>query len=141
MANQSFENILKYFISGILATYLLIFGLRPSVMNPDVIVDIFEHKWVLLLLLMINYYIALWDYRNGILFLLIIIAIIFDYIVFIDKKAIKRDNNDKHILNYEEKPYVMNSLDPTLFETHLIKQLQNLRQKYSFEIDSNFNFF
>lgn len=89
------ENIAKGLLAGILSAYLIIYALRPAVPYPDLILEIFENKWMLLILLVINYYIYIWDYHSGAIFLLCIIALIFDYIVFTEKglkKVVKHEN-------------------------------------------------
>jgi len=73
---------LRYLIIGILSAYLLIYGLRPSVPYPETLIDIYEHYWVLLILIVLDIYLLYWDLRIGLLLLLAIIAIIFDMINF-----------------------------------------------------------
>jgi len=141
MSNPNFESIVKYFVSGILSAYLLIFSLRPSVMNPDVILHFFEHRWLILILFLINYYIFVWDYTNGVLFLLIIIALIFDYVVFIDMQKINTPNNIQ-IQKSDDVIYTnTNDLDPNTFESHMINQLKSFQQKSLYDFQPNFLFF
>lgn len=85
------EDIIKGVISGILSTYLIIYGLRPSVQYPEYILDTFENKWIFILLIICNYYIFVWDYTCGCLMLLGIVSLIMDYIVFTE-----RSNNDNN---------------------------------------------
>jgi len=77
--------ILKGIVSGILSAYLILFALRPAIPYPELILEIFENKWMILVLLILNYYVFIWDYTAGALLLLCIIALIFDYIVFTEK--------------------------------------------------------
>jgi len=72
----------RYIIIGILSAYLLIYGLRPVVPYPEYILEIGEHYWMLLILVIINYYLALWDLKIGLLFALSIIALVFDLFIF-----------------------------------------------------------
>ena len=74
--------IIKYIFIGILSAYLLIYGLRPSVPYPDSILELYENTWLLLLLVIINFYVYLWDSKVGILLCLSIISLIFDMIQF-----------------------------------------------------------
>jgi hypothetical protein len=76
------EIILKGIITGILIAYLLILGLRPSVMYPDNILDVIDNPWVFLVLLILNYYVFLWDDTVGFLLLLTLIALLLDIILF-----------------------------------------------------------
>lgn len=76
------EQATKGIMSGVLTAYLIIYGFRPSVPYPDAILEFFENKWVFLILLILNYYVFMWDYRNGVLMLLCILALIFDYVIF-----------------------------------------------------------
>lgn len=76
------EIIAKGLITGILVGYLIIYGLRPSVPYPDYILDFFENKWIFLILVIIIYYVFLWDYTIAVLLLLSTIALIFDYVIF-----------------------------------------------------------
>jgi len=73
---------IRYLIIGILSAYLLIYGLRPSVPYPETLIDVYEHYWVLLILIVLDVYLLYWDLRIGLLLLLAIIAIIFDMINF-----------------------------------------------------------
>lgn len=74
--------IIKYIFIGILSAYLLIYGLRPSVPYPDSILELYENTWLLLLLVIINFYVYLWDSKVGILLCLSIVSLIFDMIQF-----------------------------------------------------------
>jgi hypothetical protein len=76
------ELILKGIISGILTAFLLVYGLRPSVPYPDIILEPFEHNWLFIILFVINYYLLLWDLKIGVLMLLSIVALLFDLFVF-----------------------------------------------------------
>lgn len=142
--------MLKAFVSGIFSAYLLIFGLRPSVKNPDIILEVFEHKWIFIILILINYYIFIWDYNNGVLFFLCILCLLFDYIVFTDKKIIelRQENNipipSKNVDNISESFGVVqkiNTLDPKLFDINMIKELQNMKQNDVSEIKKKLTFF
>jgi hypothetical protein len=79
------ENILKGLLAGLLSAYLIIYALRPAVPYPELVLEIFENKWMFLILLIINYYIFIWDYHSGAILLLCTIALAFDYIVFTEK--------------------------------------------------------
>jgi len=72
---------LRYLIIGILCAYLLIYGLRPSVPYPETVIEFYENFWLLLLLIIINFYLYLWDRKIGLLLCLSIIALIFDMIM------------------------------------------------------------
>ena len=72
---------LRYLIIGILSAYLLIYGLRPSVPYPDAVIEFYENFWLLLLLIIINFYLYLWDRKIGLLLCLSIVALIFDMIM------------------------------------------------------------
>jgi hypothetical protein len=73
---------IRYFIIGILSAYLLIYGLRPSVPYPEELLELYEHYWILLIIIFINIYVLMWDLRIGVLLALSIIALIFDMIIF-----------------------------------------------------------
>ena len=73
---------LRYLIIGILSAYLLIYGLRPAMPYPETLIDIYEHYWVLLMFIVLDIYLLYWDLKIGLMFLLAIIAIIFDMINF-----------------------------------------------------------
>ncbi len=83
--NETTEEIIKGTITGVLCAYLVLFGLRPAAPYPELILEVFEHLWMFIILLVINYYIFIWDYDIGVIFLLCIIALIFDFIVFTNK--------------------------------------------------------
>ncbi len=82
---NSLDYILKGVTSGFLAGYLVLYGLRPSVPYPEIILEIFDNKWMFLILLILNYYAFIWDYNVGALLLLSVITLLFDYIIFIEK--------------------------------------------------------
>ncbi len=85
MEVELFDYILKGLISGILAGYLILYGLRPAVPYPEIILEVFDNKWMFLILLILNYYAFLWDYNVGAILLLCVITLVFDYIIFIEK--------------------------------------------------------
>lgn len=94
--NNIIYKVLKGIIAGILCGYIILFALRPSVPNPDCILEIIENKYILIPLILINYYLFEWDKLVGILFLICIISLIFDYFIFINKglKKIRNKNID-----------------------------------------------
>lgn len=73
---------IRYLLIGILSAYLLMYGLRPSVPYPESILEFYENFWLLLILVIVNFYIYLWDRTIGLLLCLSIIALIFDMIQF-----------------------------------------------------------
>jgi len=68
----------RYLIIGIISAYLLIYGLRPSIPYPETLIEIYEHYWVILILIIINIYLLYWDLRIGVMMLLAIVALVFD---------------------------------------------------------------
>jgi len=79
---NSIETFIRYIIIGILSAYLLIYGLRPSIPYPEYILELAEHYWIIVILIIINYYIALWDLKIALLVCLSIVALIFDIYIF-----------------------------------------------------------
>jgi len=73
---------IRYVLIGIISAYLLIYGLRPASPYPEELLELYEHYWILVLLILINYYVIIWDLKIGILMALSIIALIFDMIIF-----------------------------------------------------------
>jgi len=73
---------IKYLLIGILSAYLLIYGLRPSIPYPETILEFYENFWLLLILVIFNFYVFLWDRTVGVLLGLSVIALIFDMIQF-----------------------------------------------------------
>ena len=102
--NNIIYKVLKGIIAGVLCGYIILFALRPSVPNPDSILEIIENKYVIIPLILINYYLYEWDLLIGILFSICIISLIFDYFIFFNKrlKKIKNKNidyeNNKNII-------------------------------------------
>jgi hypothetical protein len=80
--NSYLDIFMRFLIIGIISAYLLIYGLRPSVPYPEQILELCEHYWILIIIILINYYLLLWDLRIGTLVGLGIIALIFDMILF-----------------------------------------------------------
>lgn len=79
---MSINLFIKYIIIGILSAYLLIYGLRPAVPYPEYILEFYENFWLLLILVIFNFYVYLWDRTIGLLLCLSIVALIFDMIQF-----------------------------------------------------------
>jgi len=75
-------DFIRYLLLGILSAYLLIYGLRPSIPYPDSILELYENTWLLLIIIIINFYIYMWDTKIGLLMCLCIISLIFDMIQF-----------------------------------------------------------
>jgi hypothetical protein len=42
---------IRYSIIGIISAYLLIYGLRPSVPYPEELLELYEHYWILLIVI------------------------------------------------------------------------------------------
>ena len=102
---ETMNTLLKGIIIGIFSIYIIIYSLRPSKLNPEFILQIIENKIIFIPLLIINYYLFAWDKTIGVLFLIFIISLIFDYLIFIDnnsKKTIKK-NMMINLNNYIEK--------------------------------------
>ena len=117
------NTILNGLLNGIFTAYLLIYGLRPSIPYPEYILEIFEHKWIFVILILINYYIIIWNYRTGCLLLLCLIALVFDYMIFVKnglKKVVTIVNNEKFNIKQKEEVKGINDI---LVEN--IKQFQS----------------
>jgi hypothetical protein len=80
--NIYIEDIFKGILTGFLASYLIILGMRPAAIYPDNILDIIDNPWIFLILFIINYYILIWDFTIGLLLFLTLIALILDIIIF-----------------------------------------------------------
>mgnify|MGYP006094482403 FL=1 len=104
---ETMNTLLKGIIIGIFSIYIIIYSLRPSKLNPEFILQIIENKIIFIPLLIINYYLFSWDKTIGVLFLIFIISLIFDYLIFIDnnsKKTIKKNmmiNLNNYIDNFQ----------------------------------------
>lgn len=83
------ESFIIYLILGLLCGYLLVYGLRPGVPYPEFILEPFEHNWLFIIILIINYYFFTINMKLGYLMLLAVIALIFDYLIFTKKNNIK----------------------------------------------------
>lgn len=83
------EDIFKGILTGVLASYLIILGMRPATIYPDNILDIIDNPWIFLILFIINYYVLYWDLTIGLLLFLTLIAMILDIIIFTDGDFIK----------------------------------------------------
>ena len=79
---MNIDLFVRYLIIGILSAYLLIYGLRPSVPYPESILEFYENFWLLLILVIFNFYVYIWDRTIGLLSCLSIVALIFDMIQF-----------------------------------------------------------
>ena len=110
--NSLFNYILKGGITGILVAYVIIYALRPSVPYPDFIIEIFENYFMFIILLLINFYLFLWDKLIGTLFFVCIISLVFDYFIFIKKDLVKIKNFDNQVVieNFKDKINYMEKL-------------------------------
>lgn len=95
---------LKGIITGILSSYLVTIGLRPSIKYPEEILEIIDNLWILLILLLINYYVFLWDFTIGLLLSISIISLVIDIIVFTEggflESFFDKDTKIKKIYDY-----------------------------------------
>tara|TARA_B110000858_G_C17730313_1_gene439754 strand:+ start:846 stop:1214 length:369 start_codon:yes stop_codon:yes gene_type:complete len=104
---ETLNTLFKGIIIGIFSIYIVIYSLRPSKLNPEFILEIIENKIIFIPLFIINYYLFMWDKTIGVLFLIFIISLIFDYLIFIDnnsKKKIKKNimtNLNIYIENFQ----------------------------------------
>lgn len=109
--NNLFNNVLKGIITGVLTAYVIIYALRPSVPYPDFIIEIFENYFMFIILLLVNFYLFLWDKLIGTLFFICIISLVFDYFIFIKKDLVKIKNFNNEIIienfdSLEKKNYI-----------------------------------
>ena len=135
MDMQYLEFISKSLISGLLSSYLLIYGLRPAVPYPDIVLEFFENKLLFLLLLLVNYYVFVWDYNNGSLLLLCIIALIFDYVVFAGDDELKKTSKEtsKEIKDDMETFFSGKTTGhPETFDEILIKKIKEKIGQYMY---------
>ena len=79
--NIDFDLLFRYLIIGILSGYLIIYGLRPIMPYPEILLDFLDHYWILLILIFVNYYLLIWDLKIGVLMALSIIAFILDIVL------------------------------------------------------------
>ena len=109
---ETMNTLFKGIIIGIFSIYIIIYSLRPSKLNPEFVIQIIENKIMFIPLLILNYYLFMWDKTIGVLFLIFIISLIFDYLIFIDnnsKNTIKKNmminlhNYVENFQNYLEK--------------------------------------
>lgn len=126
------EIIFKGIATGILTAYLLMYGLRPSMAYPDIILEPLEHNWIFIILIVLNYYLFLWEYKIGVLMLLCIFALLFDMYVFtfngIEKKITIVNNSpiifDESIITYKkEEP---KKVSHNIYELETLKEKQNI---------------
>lgn len=124
------ETIFKGITTGILTAYLLFYGLRPSVAYPDIILEPLEHNWIFIILVVINYYLFLWELKVGVLMLLCIFALLFDMYVFtyngIEKKYNITNNSpiifDETILFTGKNDTVNDKINLNIYELENLKK-------------------
>lgn len=96
---NNLEICLKGIITGVLCAYLLMYGGRPAVPYPLFILDIFDNIWYLYILIIFNYYLAIWDAKIGLFMFISILALLFDYHIFIRKDPDKNNNIKESFIN------------------------------------------
>lgn len=101
---ETINTLFKGITIGIFSIYIIFYSLRPSKLNPEFVLQIIENKIMFIPLLIINYYLFIWDKTIGVLFLIFIISLIFDYLIFIDKnsKNVIKKNMMINLNNYME---------------------------------------
>ena len=102
------ESFTNYLLIGILCGYLLIYGLRPAMPYPEFILEPFQHNWLFIIILIINYYFFILDNKLGYLMLLSVIALIFDYLIFTKKGKKKIFTLKKNNINLDHIHYISN---------------------------------
>lgn len=109
---EMINTLFKGITIGVFSIYIIFYSLRPSKLNPEFVLEIIENKIMFIPLLIINYYLFIWDKTIGVLFLIFIISLIFDYLIFVDnnsKNTIKKNiiinlnNYMENFQNYLEK--------------------------------------
>lgn len=109
---ETINTLFKGIIIGVFSIYIIFYSLRPSKLNPEFVLQIIENKIMFIPLLIINFYLFIWDKIIGVLFLIFIISLIFDYLIFIDKNSkntiknnmmINLNNYMENFQNYLEK--------------------------------------
>jgi len=122
---EDIEVVIKGIITAVLAIYVVIYALRPSVMYPDYILDVVDNPWVFVILLMMNYYVFLWDSTIGVLLLLILIAMVMDVVLFTEGFKIDMTNINS-ITGIEHMANAFNEKD---IYTILFGKLQEQKEK------------
>ena len=103
------ESFVNYLIIGLLCGYLLIYGLRPAMPYPEIILEPFEHNWLFIVILIMNYYFFTVDMKLGYLMLLAVIALIFDYLIFTKKGNKKIFTLKKNNISLDHIHYISNN--------------------------------
>jgi hypothetical protein len=76
------SNCLEYFVIGILAGICVIYSFQTRVKYPLWIVRIYDHPWILLLLVLLSFYTLQYNQTIGALLSLITCAFIVDGFIF-----------------------------------------------------------
>ena len=142
MTKEYLQLIFKGTITGVLCAYLMLFGLRPAVPYPEFILELFENLWMFIILLIINYYVFIWDYNIGAILLLCILALIFDFVVFTNKgfqKSVIYESRDtfadfhtqyqQNEVTYKKFEKPKTNDNPTMYDV-LMKNIEALNVAY-----------
>ena len=124
--------IIKGLITGFLIAYLVIFGLRPAALYPDNILEIIENPWIFIILIIINFYIILWDLTIGLLMFLSIIALLLDIIIFTEGKIFFNKEEAENYSNtnlLDNKSSNTNLLDNKSSNTNLLDNKSSIQEK------------
>lgn len=76
---MNIDDVTKGLVSGILIAVLLLYSFRPQVPYPLWMLQIYEHPWMFLVLILSALLLTTWDVRNGSLMCLVVAAFIVDY--------------------------------------------------------------
>ncbi len=79
---MSFENIIKYLLIGLLAGYCIFYSFASHTVYPRSIIYIFDHPWIILMLLLLSILLFEWSNKLGAIAILIVTAFVVDAIIF-----------------------------------------------------------
>ena len=65
---EMINTLFKGITIGVFSIYIIFYSLRPSKLNPEFVLEIIENKIMFIPLLIINYYLFIWDKTIGVLF-------------------------------------------------------------------------
>jgi len=83
----------KGILTGMLIGILIFYSLRPSIPYPYWMLTPYEHPWMFILLLVLIVYLLMWDQVIGVMFLLVVGALLLD-LYLLGTKHIESQHDD-----------------------------------------------
>ena len=84
---MTIDEVIKGLVTGVLATFVILYSLRPTSPYPRWVVESYEHPWIFVLMIIAVPFLYAWDNIVGALAFIITTMLIIDYNFFGKRSA------------------------------------------------------